>query len=147
MARARSAEDGSIGEPGTYPLRVVGRVESRLTRREDAPMQGAEGAPDAWIVFDDYVLVVDANFPSGARLVIPKIKGATDKPIRFAFDTHHHGDHAYGNQVWVEEGAIPVAHTGVIDEINAERGKLRVLVSIFGRETPVELDFLQVENI
>jgi transcriptional antiterminator NusG len=35
----------------------------------------------------------------------------------------------------------------VIDEINAERGKLRVLVSIFGRETPVELDFLQVENI
>ena len=36
---------------------------------------------------------------------------------------------------------------GVVDEINAERGKLRVLVSIFGRETPVELDFLQVENI
>jgi len=28
-----------------------------------------------------------------------------------------------------------------------ERGKLRVLVSIFGRETPVELDFLQVESI
>ena len=37
--------------------------------------------------------------------------------------------------------------TGVIDEINAEKGKLRVLVSIFGRETPVELDFLQVESI
>jgi transcriptional antiterminator NusG len=37
--------------------------------------------------------------------------------------------------------------TGVIDEINVERGKLRVLVSIFGRETPVELDFLQVESI
>jgi transcriptional antiterminator NusG len=35
----------------------------------------------------------------------------------------------------------------VIDEINVERGKLRVLVSIFGRETPVELDFLQVESI
>ena len=37
--------------------------------------------------------------------------------------------------------------TGVIDEVNLERGKLRVMVSIFGRATPVELDFLQVEKI
>ena len=37
--------------------------------------------------------------------------------------------------------------TGVVDEINPERGKLKVLVSIFGRETPVELDFLQVKPI
>lgn len=36
--------------------------------------------------------------------------------------------------------------TGIIDDINPEQGKLRVLVSIFGRETPVELDFLQVES-
>jgi glyoxylase-like metal-dependent hydrolase (beta-lactamase superfamily II) len=83
----------------------------------EGDLHGHGHCNNAWIVFDDYVLVVDANFPSGARLVIPKIKGATDKPIRFAFDTHHHGDHAYGNQVWVEEGAIPVAHTGVIDEM------------------------------
>ena len=37
--------------------------------------------------------------------------------------------------------------TGVIDEVNLERAKLRVMVSIFGRATPVELDFLQVEKI
>ncbi|MBM3834147.1 MAG: MBL fold metallo-hydrolase [Verrucomicrobia bacterium] len=72
---------------------------------------------NGWIVFEDYVLVVDGNFPSGAQEVIPKIKAITNKPIRFAFDTHHHGDHAYGNQVWVENGATPVAHTGVIDEM------------------------------
>lgn len=36
---------------------------------------------------------------------------------------------------------------GVIDEIDVDRGKLRVLVSMFGRETPVELDFSQVEKI
>jgi transcriptional antiterminator NusG len=35
---------------------------------------------------------------------------------------------------------------GEIDEINQERGKIRVLVSFFGRETPVELDFLQAER-
>jgi tRNA-Thr(GGU) m(6)t(6)A37 methyltransferase TsaA len=36
-----------------FVIRPVGRVESSLARREDAPMQGSEGAPDAWIVFDD----------------------------------------------------------------------------------------------
>ncbi|MBI2925207.1 MAG: MBL fold metallo-hydrolase [Verrucomicrobia bacterium] len=72
---------------------------------------------NGWIVLEDYVLVVDANFPAGAQEVIPKIKALTGKPIRFAFDTHHHGDHAYGNQVWVEQGATPVAHTGVIEEL------------------------------
>src|SRR6185295_3836355 len=57
---------------------------------------------NGWIVFDDYVLVVDGNFPSGAQEVIPKIKITSDKPIRFTFNTHHHGDHAYGNQIWLE---------------------------------------------
>ncbi len=36
---------------------------------------------------------------------------------------------------------------GVVDEINLERGKIRVLVSMFGRETPVELDFSQLEKL
>jgi len=72
---------------------------------------------NGWIVFEDYVLVIDANFPSGALDVIPKIKGVTQKPVRFAVDTHHHGDHAYGNQVWVDHGAMPVAHTGVVEEM------------------------------
>ncbi|HEY74810.1 MAG TPA: transcription termination/antitermination protein NusG [Thermoflexia bacterium] len=36
---------------------------------------------------------------------------------------------------------------GVVDEIDMERAKVRVLVSFFGRDTPVELDFLQVEKI
>jgi glyoxylase-like metal-dependent hydrolase (beta-lactamase superfamily II) len=72
---------------------------------------------NGWIVFADYVLVIDGNFPSGALEVIPKIKSATDQPIRFAFDTHHHGDHAYGNQIWLEHGATPVAHAGVLEEM------------------------------
>ena len=72
---------------------------------------------NGWIIFEDYVLVIDGNFPSGAQEIIPKIKAITDKPIRFAFDTHHHGDHAYGNQIWHENGAVAVAHVGVIEEM------------------------------
>ena len=72
---------------------------------------------NGWIMFEDYVLVIDANFPAGAKLMISKIRALTDKPIRFAFDTHHHGDHAYGNQIFVENGGVPVAHTGVIQEM------------------------------
>ena len=72
---------------------------------------------NGWIIFEDYVLVVDANFPAGAKMIISKIRALTDKPIRFAFDTHHHGDHAYGNQIFVESGGVPVAHTGVIEEM------------------------------
>jgi len=36
---------------------------------------------------------------------------------------------------------------GVVDEVKPEKGKLRVIVSIFGRQTPVELDFIQVTQV
>ena len=78
---------------------------------------------NGWIVFDDFVLVIEANFPSGARVVMPKIKETSDKPVRFAFNTHHHGDHAYGNQLWADAGATIVANEGVLAEMKtAETG-------------------------
>jgi transcriptional antiterminator NusG len=51
-----------------------------------------------------------------------------------------------GEHVRVIDGPF-TDFTGVVDEVNPERGKLKVMVSIFGRPTPVELDFLQVENV
>src|SRR5712692_8904391 len=72
---------------------------------------------NGWIVFDDFVLVIDGNFPSGAQVILPKIRAVTDKPVRFAFDTHNHGDHAYGNLYWVENGAARFADAGVIEEM------------------------------
>lgn len=68
------------------------------------------GSNHTWVVFKDYVVVVDANFPKEAADVVAAIKKSTNKPIRYVFDTHHHGDHAYGNSVWAREGAKVVAH-------------------------------------
>ena len=65
----------------------------------------------------DYLIVVDANFPSGARATLADIKKATAKPVRYVFDTHHHGDHAYGNAVWTRAGAITLAHRNVAEEM------------------------------
>jgi transcriptional antiterminator NusG len=50
-----------------------------------------------------------------------------------------------GDTVRIVEGPF-ADFRGEIDEINQEKGKIRVLVSFFGRETPVELDFLQAER-
>ena len=70
-----------------------------------------------FVIFEDYVLVIDATYPAGACDLVRRIRAVTPKPIRFAFDTHHHGDHAYGNQALVEAGATPVAHVGVVEEM------------------------------
>src|SRR5438132_6823369 len=67
------------------------------------------GSNNIWIVFEDYVVVIDANFPKEAGDVVEAIKKTTDKPIRYVLDTHHHGDHAYGNAVFAKEGASVVA--------------------------------------
>lgn len=51
-----------------------------------------------------------------------------------------------GESVSVVDGPFTDFH-GKVDDINPERGKLKVLVNMFGRETPVELDLLQVEKV
>ncbi len=50
-----------------------------------------------------------------------------------------------GDRVRIIEGPF-ADFTGEVDEVNHEKGKIKVLVSFFGRETPVELDFLQAER-
>ena len=53
---------------------------------------------------------------------------------------------AVGESVRIVDGPFQ-DFVGQVDDLNLEKGKVKVLVSFFGRETPVELDFLQVERL
>ena len=66
----------------------------------------------------DYLIVVDANYPGRAKELLGITKQLSPKPVRYVFDTHAHGDHAYGNSVWTAAGATTLAFQGVTDEMD-----------------------------
>ncbi len=51
-----------------------------------------------------------------------------------------------GDKIRIKDGPFK-DFDGVVEEINQEKGKLKVMVSVFGRSTPVELDFVQVDAV
>ncbi len=100
-----------IGQPGTVKEIVKG-----VWFREGELLDKGH-CNNVIIEMKDYLIVVDANFPSGARLAMMDAQKVSKKPVKYVFDTHHHGDHAYGNAVWTKAGAITLAHAGVANEM------------------------------
>ena len=73
------------------------------------------------------------------RRITQQIEEGTLKPKpKVAFDK--------GENIRVVSGPF-ASFMGVVDEVNEEKGRLRVMVSIFGRSTPIELEFMQVEKV
>jgi transcriptional antiterminator NusG len=71
--------------------------------------------------------------------IIQQVTVAAEKPKpKYTFDR--------GDQVRINEGPF-TSFNGVVDDVNIDRNTLKVMVTIFGRSTPVELDFLQVEKL
>ena len=71
--------------------------------------------------------------------ILTQVRSAAEKPKpKYMFEK--------GEQVRINEGPF-TSFNGVVDEVNLDRNTLKVMVTIFGRSTPVELDFLQVEKI
>ena len=69
------------------------------------------------VEMQDYLVVVDANYPSGAKAVLEDVKKISAKPIRYVIDTHADADHAYGNSLFTKIGAITIAHEGVLQDM------------------------------
>jgi len=74
-----------------------------------------------------------------AKGVLSRMKDGEEKPKpKFYFEQ--------GDEVRVIDGPFS-GFNGLVEEVKPDKSKLRVLISIFGRSTPVELDFVQVANI
>ncbi|MCL4813429.1 MAG: transcription termination/antitermination protein NusG [Vicinamibacteraceae bacterium] len=71
--------------------------------------------------------------------ILQQVQSSAEKPKpKYSFDK--------GDQVRINEGPF-ASFNGVVDEVNLDKNTLKVMVTIFGRSTPVELDFLQVEKL
>src|SRR5437879_1594879 len=70
------------------------------------------GGNIGFFVGPDAVLVIDSQFKDIAPGIVEQIKKVSDKPIKFLLNTHHHGDHVGGNEVF-RQFAMIVAHDNV----------------------------------
>ena len=68
--RVRAREEVLERGRGTFPLTVVGVIESRLLTVEQAPRQGPDGAPDAWLVVDDAFAPALTGIQAGDALIV-----------------------------------------------------------------------------
>ncbi len=76
---------------------------------------------------------------SEIKTILDQVKGESARPKpKFSFDK--------GEGVRVTDGPF-LNFNGVVDDVNLDKGKVRVMVSIFGRATPVELEFSQIEKV
>jgi tRNA-Thr(GGU) m(6)t(6)A37 methyltransferase TsaA len=74
---------------GELVLRPIGRVESSLVTRADAPRQGDEGAPDAWVVFDESVRAALRDLAPGDEVILISWFDRADREI---LTVHPRGD-------------------------------------------------------
>lgn len=74
-----------------------------------------------------------------AEKILNRMEAGKEKPLpKFLFEL--------GDDIRVIDGPF-TNFNGTVEEVNPEKGKIKVLVSIFGRATPVELDFVQVTKL
>ncbi|MBX3069959.1 MAG: transcription termination/antitermination factor NusG [Thermomicrobiales bacterium] len=112
--------------PGYVLVRMIRDDETWYTLRNTPSVTGFVGINNEPVALSEAEV---QSIMTGMTAEAPKVK------ISFQL----------GDTVRIVEGPF-ADFRGEIDEINQEKGKIRVLVSFFGRETPVELDFLQAER-
>ena len=151
---AREGMEGYFGQILVPVEEVVDIKNGRKTISERKFYPGyvlveMEMTDDSWHLVKNTPRISDfisstANKPTPisqreADAILQQVRSGVEKPKpKVEFEV--------GQQVRVNEGPF-ADFNGIVDEVNYERNKLRVSVQIFGRETPVELEFGQVEKI
>jgi cyclase len=100
---------------------MVRKVAPGVYYRESDPAKRII-ANTGWIVLRDYTVVIDANYPWGARAVLEDVRKTTDKPVRFVFNTHYHSDHSFGNAVFAGAGAVVICSEACGEESLRKNG-------------------------
>ena len=149
----RSARKEDLGEI-IVPVEDVVEVrkgKKKISSRKFFPgyiLINVEMSQDIWYMIKNTAKV--SGFLGGGGKPVPlseeemkaveeQIRGETSQPKhKFSFEK--------GENVRVVAGPF-VNFNGTVDEVNQDKGKVRVMVSIFGRATPVELEFPQVEAV
>jgi len=105
-----------------------------------------EGSNEAWFVVRNTPGVT--SFVGSGNRPIPLLDHEVKGILKQSEAEAHRVKPTFtrGQNVRIIDGPF-AEFIGVVDEVSAERNKVKVLVSFFGRETPVELDFLQVEKL
>jgi cyclase len=94
-----------------------------------ADSSGAAGGNAGFVIGDGGVLVIDTfgspfSGTEAAKRLLAEIRKLTPLPIKFVVNTHYHADHVGGNGVFVDAGAVVVAHHNVRRWIHAENLRL-----------------------
>lgn len=96
--------------------------------KETSKVTGFVGGNQPFPILDEEVQKITRRMEEGAERPKPKVLFEVGETVR------------------VTDGPF-LNFTGVVDDVKPEKAKLRVMVSIFGRATPVELEFMQVEKV
>jgi transcriptional antiterminator NusG len=110
-------KDGKVPEKAWFVIKETGGVGDFI---------GTEGMPTAMRNTETAKLLMDAEKPEQ----MPSIKVEFNK----------------GDKIRIREGAFE-NFEGVVDSIDSERGVVRVIVTIFGRSTPLDIEYWQIEKM
>jgi cyclase len=134
-----AAASGAAGVPSPAPTPTPdhhARPEDTVFRLEPLPGNVyalfGRGGNVGFFVGADAVVVVDSQFKDIAPGIVAQIRSVTDKPIKYLVNTHHHGDHTGGNEVFKTLAVI-------IAQDNVRKRMLASPATIL-RDYPAELE-------
>jgi len=136
---------------------VVVPKETQIVIKKGEPKTEKKRIFPGYVLVDmivtDYSWYVVRNTPNVTGFVGSGTTPVPVSPDEFKVIKRHMGetepkfkiDFSLGDPVVILDGPF-VNYEGVVNKVDEEKGKVKVLISIFGRETPVELDFTQVKK-
>ncbi|WP_235298761.1 MBL fold metallo-hydrolase [Portibacter marinus] len=106
--------------PQLIPALNISKVGAFTPLRKNVGFYTDRGGTIGWMVNDEGVVVIDAQFPESAENLIGEIRKQTDQKVNFLINTHHHGDHTGGNIAFKEMTEHVFAHE------NSKANQMRV---------------------